>query len=214
LSTAGGAGLQWSFELAPRPCPWKYAKELPDRHTGDGRLLKPEIAIRSIRKTITSRQVVNLPMDAVNEGTGVDATPFLSALVTRTPAQITATTAPTLDLILLRTALRLRCQSVVSMAPGLSRRAYPMDDAGPCQGLARNCAQATSRRPTPRFSTGRVTPMPAIFILNPYANRWRAGQCKDEALATLPAAGVQTGTRAHPTLQGPAFCHVHHRFCS
>ena len=41
--------------------------------------------------------------------------------------------------------------------------------------------------------------MPAMFILNPYANRWRAGQCKDEALATLPAAGVQTGAPAHPT---------------
>lgn len=42
------------------------------RHTGEARILNPEMTIWNVRKTITSRRVVNLPMDAVNDGTGVD----------------------------------------------------------------------------------------------------------------------------------------------
>ena len=32
--------------------------------------------------------------------------------------------------------------------------------------------------------------MAAVFILNPYANRWKAGRRKDEAMAALRKAGL------------------------
>jgi hypothetical protein len=37
--------------------------------------------------------------------------------------------------------------------------------------------------------------MPGMFIFNPYANRWKAGRRKDEAMAALRAAGVDVELR-------------------